>query len=90
MATKLAGDVDSYSFQDCKQIGKNLLDELRQSIKSDHLPDVEDPKVKATNYLAETEILQLLEVSFDLFLTGLVLNYLGDVCRIALHQLNVL
>lgn len=67
MATKVAVDVDSYSFQECKQIGKNLLDELRQSI-SDHLPDVEDPKVKATNYLAETEILQLLEVSFDLFL----------------------
>lgn len=67
MATKLAVDVDSYSFQECKQIGKNLLDELRQSI-SDHLPGVEDPKVKATNYLAETEILQLLEVSFDLFL----------------------
>ena len=74
MATKLTVESDSieiiekgqqdesYSFKECKQIGKNLLDELKESIQVEYLPDVGEPRVKATKYLAETEILQLLEV----------------------------
>jgi len=73
MATKLTVDVDSieiiekdqqddtYSFKECKKIGKHFLDELKEAIKVDHLPDVGEPRVKATKYLEETEILQLLE-----------------------------
>ena len=66
MATKLTGDQqdDSYSFNECKEIGKNFLDELKEAIKVEYLPDIGDPRVKATKYLEETEILQLLEVSF--------------------------
>lgn len=63
MATKLTADLldDSYSFKECKEIGKNFLDELKEAIKVEHMPVVEDPQVKATKYLEETEILQLLE-----------------------------
>jgi len=54
---------ESYSFKECKEIGKHFLDELKEAIKVGNLPNVGEPRVKATKYLEETEILQLLEVS---------------------------
>ena len=54
---------DSYSFTDCQKIGKEFLDKLKQSIiRSTDV--IEEPRVKATKYLEETEVLQLLEVSY--------------------------
>ena len=66
MATKLTADQqdDSYTFKECKEIGKNFLDELKEAIKVECLPEIGDPRVKATKYLEETEVLQLLEVSY--------------------------
>lgn len=54
---------DLYSYKECREIGKSFLDELKESIKADFMPDIEEPSVKATKYLEETEILQLLEAS---------------------------
>ena len=58
-----------YSYNECKKIGKDFLNELKQSIIVDNLPesDIEEPQVKATKYLEETESLQLLEVSVRIF-----------------------
>ena len=63
MATKMTVDSDSYSFKECKEIGKHFLDELKEAIKVGQLSGVGEPRVKATKYLEETEILRLLEVS---------------------------
>ncbi|KAJ7384725.1 hypothetical protein OS493_020311 [Desmophyllum pertusum] len=54
---------EQYSYNECKKIGKDFLNELKQSIIVDNLPesDIEEPQVKATKYLEETESLQLLE-----------------------------
>ena len=59
---------DLYSYTECKKIGKDFLHELKQSIIEEsylNLPEIEEPRVKATKYLEQTEILQLLEVSFQ-------------------------
>ena len=53
---------DTYSFTECQTIGKNFLNELKQSLRATNLPDIEEPRTKATKYLEETEVLQLLEV----------------------------
>ena len=58
----LAETDQQYSFIECKQIGKEFLDDLKQSLKTT-LPDIEEPCAKATKYLQKTEVLQLLEVS---------------------------
>ena len=53
-----------YSFTECKQIGREFLDDLKQSLKATTLQDIEEPRAKATKYLEKTEVLQLLEVSY--------------------------
>lgn len=60
---------DLYSYKECKQIGKSFLNDLKQSIRVEYLPKIEEPSVKATKYLEETQVLQLLEVSFKVILT---------------------
>ena len=55
---------DIYSYNECQQIGKSFLHELKESLRVESLPTIEDPSVKATKYLEETQTLQLLEVSF--------------------------
>ncbi|KAL9952865.1 hypothetical protein ACROYT_G040186 [Oculina patagonica] len=52
---------DLYSYKECKQIGKSFLNDLKQSIRVEYLPKIEEPSVKATKYLEETQVLQLLE-----------------------------
>lgn len=68
-----------YSYNECKKIGKDFLNELKQSIIVDNLPesDIEEPQVKATKYLEETESLQLLEVSVSTRLLFKFYNNLG-------------
>ena len=55
-----------YSFKDCQQIGKGLLDELKQSLKVT-ISEIEEPRAKAVKYLEKTEVLQLLEVSLCMY-----------------------
>lgn len=53
---------ETYSFTECQKIGKDFLDELKQSLVRENM-EKEEPRVKATTYLEETAILHLLEVS---------------------------
>lgn len=60
----LAETNQQYSFTECKQIGREFLDDLKQSLKATTLQEIEEPRAKATKYLEKTEVLQLLEVSY--------------------------
>lgn len=53
----------TYSFAECQKIGKGFLESLKQSVRASTLAEIEDPCVKATNYLVKSEVLHLLEVS---------------------------
>lgn len=53
---------ETYSFTECQKIGKDFLDELKQSLVRENM-EKEEPRVNATKYLEETAILHLLEVS---------------------------
>lgn len=51
---------ETYSFTDCQKIGKDFLDEVKQSLVRENM-EKEEPRVKSTKYLEETAILHLLE-----------------------------
>ena len=53
---------ETYCFTECQKIGKDLLDEVKQSLVRENM-EKEESRVKATKYLEETAILHLLEVS---------------------------
>ena len=101
MATKLTVDVDSieilekdqqedsYSFKQCKEIGKHFLDELKKAVKVECLPNIREPRAKATKYLEETEVLQLLEVRSSFFYSSYSLfNRLYSAQRYGRHLKN--
>ncbi|KAM7425552.1 hypothetical protein ABFA07_009942 [Porites harrisoni] len=51
---------ETYSFTECQKIGKDFLDEVKQSLVRENM-EKEESRVKATKYLEETAILHLLE-----------------------------
>ncbi|CAH3122720.1 unnamed protein product [Porites lobata] len=51
---------ETYCFTECQKIGKDLLDEVKQSLVRENM-EKEESRVKATKYLEETAILHLLE-----------------------------
>lgn len=53
---------DLYSYTECRAIGKDFLNELKQTVIGKNLQEIEEPHAKTTKYLEETEILNLLEV----------------------------
>ncbi|RMX36696.1 hypothetical protein pdam_00015835 [Pocillopora damicornis] len=52
---------DLYSYTECRDIGKKFLSDLKQAVIGENLQEIEEPRAKATKYLEETEILQLIE-----------------------------
>ena len=61
----------SYSFSECQEIGKGFLEGLKKSVRASAMLEIEDPRLKATNYLEKTEVLHLLEVSLNLLLLSI-------------------
>ena len=62
MAELETDEQETYSFTECQKIGKDFLDEVKQSLVRENM-EKEESRVKATKYLEETAILHLLEVS---------------------------
>lgn len=69
---------DLYSYTECRDIGKKFLSDLKQAVIGENLQEIEEPRAKATKYLEETEILQLIEViekTNDLYLQSLTYTF---------------
>ncbi|CAH3017976.1 unnamed protein product [Porites evermanni] len=60
MAELETDEQETYSFTECQKIGKDFLDEVKQSLVRENM-EKEESRVKATKYLEETAILHLLE-----------------------------